>query len=265
MSNNIYPTIKGLTYTVVKTPQWANISQRLDNGNEISIPQRKNPIWHWQLKYDYVYDNFKGPNNTMPFAPYTDMQTLLGFFLACRADADDFLFLDPAGNSFGPALLPDGSAVNPRAALPIIRDDDGTFYTPLQINHGGLFYEDVTDLAPLANQFGSLMNVYVGDARNPKSYGSDYQLVGPGITVAGVTYDGLLIRWSGGTNYSGLTAYAEFNYYQRVQFEGSTLSFEKWAHGLYTLGGSQAKNSSLLKLMTSRGGGYYQPPFGGGE
>src|SRR5436305_967210 len=102
MSNAIFPAnVKGLTYTILKTAEFKSISQESPNGYSLRIAQSSNPIWHLQLVWDYVYDAYLSLNNTQAYAPYTDLQTLMGFFLARRGKFDDFLLLDPNDFSAG--------------------------------------------------------------------------------------------------------------------------------------------------------------------
>lgn len=106
MSNDIYPAqVKGLTYTVLKTPEFGTIVQKAPNGYELRVSQMVNPLWHFALTYDYLYDTYPSANNTKAYYPYTDLSTLLGFFMQHQGQWDDFLFNDPTDNSVGPAIL----------------------------------------------------------------------------------------------------------------------------------------------------------------
>jgi hypothetical protein len=106
MSQRTFPTsIKGLTYTVVKRPAYATILQSAGSGQEVRIPQRANPIWEWTFIWDYIYNNWPGPNNTMAYAPWTDLQTFIGFFMARLGQASSYLYTDPDDNAVGPGLL----------------------------------------------------------------------------------------------------------------------------------------------------------------
>lgn len=96
MSNLIWPgKVKGFTYSSVKTSDFDTLEQDAPNGYTLRIAQRNNPIWHWQLQYGYLYDTYLSPQNTQDNAPYTDLQTLLGFIVAMKGKAGDFLYPDP--------------------------------------------------------------------------------------------------------------------------------------------------------------------------
>jgi len=301
MSNAIYPSlVKGLTFTTLKTPEFSTLVQGSPNGYELRVAQSNNPIWHFSLTYDYLYDTYSSAQNTMPYTPYTDLSTLMGFFMARQGKFDDFLFTDPTDHSVGPALqttawtrltrqglntgildsgnhwqkcttagttggsIPtfnhaggttaDGSVVwtdmgagysggfpNLQAQLQLVTD--GTYwYSPIQRNMGGLFYEDITDLN------GSIA-VYANGALQT-GLGANYTLLGPGLAFPGYSFMGMYLKWVGHPT-GPITA--AFNFYFRVRFEGDTQDFENWAGGLWTIGGSSSKNGSgYLKMMTSR-------------
>jgi hypothetical protein len=148
MSNAVYPSqVKGLSVQIMKTPEFRTLDQTASNGASVSIPQYVNPIWHFTLVYNYLDDLWLSPNNTLAYAPYTDFQTLMGFFLARRGKGDDFLFLDstdysPAGVRGGVwrpnTLFPTGSVIidrNGHAQLATTGGTSGTDYP--QFSTGG--------------------------------------------------------------------------------------------------------------------------------
>lgn len=241
MSNAVWPAlVRGLTYTILRTPEFATIVQTAPNGASIRIAQRRNPIWHWQLTYDYLYGRFPSPNNTQAYAPYTDIDVLQGFFLARQAQFDDFLFTDPKNHAVGPALF--GGLPNLQAQLQVVNDGAGTYYSPIQRNVGGAFWEDITDL-------NGAIAVYANGVLT-----TAYTLAGPGLALPGSSFLGLYLRWSSAP---ATPVTAQFAYYFRVRFESDTQDFEQFLDELYTIGGSGSKNGSgMLKLMSAR------PPTG---
>ena len=57
------------------------------------VKQYQNPMWEWTILYEYLKNDV--PNPLLPLGlNYTDMQTLVGFFLARGGQFDDFLFTD---------------------------------------------------------------------------------------------------------------------------------------------------------------------------
>ena len=102
MSNAIYPVVRGLAWPVMKTSKESTIVQTAASGVTVRIPQYINPLWEWTLTYEYLKDN---PNDVMSaFTPWTDYQTMQGFYLVRNGQADDFLFDDPADDTVGPRV-----------------------------------------------------------------------------------------------------------------------------------------------------------------
>ena len=241
MSNEIYPAspipIRGLTWTVLKQSEDSTIVQRGPNAVELRIAQWQNPIWHWSLIYDYLKDN---PNDLNIGNSYTDYRLLQAFWLARQGQFDDFLFDDPSDDFVGPALLP-SMAPNPQAQLQTVNDGAGTYYSPIQRNFGGQFYEDITDLN------GSIV---VYDNGTLKTSGTDYTIVGPGLAIPGYSFMGLVIQWAAPPT---TPVTAEFYFHFRVRFESDTADFEQFMQQLWTIGGSSGQNGAgTLKLVSSR-------------
>lgn len=106
MSNTIFPSlVRGLTWTVVRTPGFSTIEQKSTSAQAVRIAQYQNPVWQWQLMWDYLYANWGGTNNTQAYAPWTDVQTLMGFFMARQGKFDDFLYQEPSDDSVGPGIV----------------------------------------------------------------------------------------------------------------------------------------------------------------
>jgi hypothetical protein len=184
MSNSVYPSaIHGLTFTVLKEIEEFTFVQPSANRYEVRVIQTSNPIWHWRLIYEYLYDNFISPNNTKPFSPYTDLATLMGFFMARNGQFDDFLFTDPDDNTVT------------AQTMQIVNDGLGTYYTPIQRWMGGQFYEDVTDLNPLS---GSGLVVKANGVTQTGG-GTNYTFLGPGLAIPGFSFMGMYIKWTNPT------------------------------------------------------------------
>lgn len=237
MSNLVYPDqVRGLTYNVVKTPEFFTLVQDAPNQYTTRIVQSQNPIWHWELIYNYLYDM---DNNLLAGESYSDLKILMGFYLARQGQFDDFLFWDPKDNFVGPALNPD-STPNPQAQLQVVTDGVN-FYSPIQRNFGGQFYEDITDLGP-----GGLTLYANGALQTPVT---DYIITGPGLAVPGASFMGLYVQW---VTSPGTPVTAEFNFYFRVRFESDKVEFEEFMNDLWTLGGADASGGSALQIMSAR-------------
>jgi hypothetical protein len=127
--------------------------------------------------------------------------------------------------------------------LPLVTD--GTFYySPIQRTFGGLFAEDVTDLNQTVYPF------VVWDNAVLKTSPSDFSILGPGLTVAGNSYAGLYLKWTG-TPTGPITCLGQF--YFRLRAETDEQDIEYFLRNLWTIGGTSSKNGSgMIKLCTAR-------------
>jgi hypothetical protein len=243
MSNAVFPSIPGLGFSCVKSPEFSSIVQTGPALHTVRVAQAQNPIWHWQLLYQWMWND---PSRLVPPVKYTDLQTMMGFFLARQGRFDDFLFCDPDDNYSGPAMTP-GTPPTPNldCELAVVTDGAGNYYSPIQRNFAGMFQEDVTDLnagvAPLV--------VY---ANGVLVSSTSYTVAGPGLAVPGGSYSGLYIEW--GTEAPAAPVTAQFGFYFRAVFETDKLDFEKFMSFLWTFGGENSQKSDVLKLMSSRVG-----------
>lgn len=234
MSNNVYPNqIFGIMPTVLKTAEFAAIVHAAASGADTRILQMQNPLWHFQLSYEQLFNDTRNSAYSA-----SELQTLMGFFLGQKAQFDDFLFDDPE----------DDSVVN--QAMQLVNDGAGNYYTPLQRNMAGLFFEDVTDLNPLN---GSGLTVQAnGVAQTIGTCGGSVncELHGPGLTIPGYSFGGMYLKWCAAPT-PPITA--SFNFYFRLRFDGPTLDFERFLWQLWTIGGAEGKSGSgFVKMVTSR-------------
>jgi uncharacterized protein (TIGR02217 family) len=87
MSNLLFPKIRGLGWSVTKTPTFATDIQQSLAGREVRVQNFQNPIWEFTLTYEYLINDprFRDENEQTP------LETLVGFFLARGGQFDDFL------------------------------------------------------------------------------------------------------------------------------------------------------------------------------
>jgi len=87
MSNVLFPKIRGLAWSVTKTPTFSTEIQESLAGREVRIQNFQNPIWEFTLSYEYLLNDpkFRDENEQTP------LEALAGFFLARGGQFDDFL------------------------------------------------------------------------------------------------------------------------------------------------------------------------------
>lgn len=84
MSNNIFPTMPGLTWNVIKTPQWKTGVQTSVSGKELRTAYRSRPIWRFSMGYEVL----RGGNG------FTELQQMIAFYNLRQGAFDSFLLLD---------------------------------------------------------------------------------------------------------------------------------------------------------------------------
>jgi hypothetical protein len=191
----IYPQlVRGLTWNVMQTPEFDTLISEASNKYEFRLPQTVNPIWHFQLTYNYLKDI---PTDLVNTFITTDFRVMMDFFLANQGQNASFLFYNPDDNQVGPAML-GGSPNTPLAQLSIVNDGVGNYYSPLQRTFAGNFYEDITDLNLNPTTEGVALAVYangvlqVGTGLTP-----DYTLSSsPGLTLPTSAFMGMYLTWS---------------------------------------------------------------------
>ena len=99
MSLAVFPSLPGLTYTIVKSPEFNTLDMKAPNAYEVRIAQTINPVWHWTFIFDFLHDFYWGQ-----YVALTELRTLMGFFLQQGGMAGSFLYIDPDDSSVGPAL-----------------------------------------------------------------------------------------------------------------------------------------------------------------
>lgn len=111
------------------------------------------------------------------------------------------------GSGYGSTGVPNsgggyvnGAAVKP-AALQVFNDGAGNYYSPVQRNMGGLFWEDITDLNP-----ASTISVYANAAST-----AAYSLVGPGLAIPGYSWMGLVLQWTSPVQWASTHTYSMGN------------------------------------------------------
>lgn len=123
MSNAVLPSMPGLGWSVIKTPNWKTIVQETASGKEVRQSLMTYPLWDFTLTFSVL----RGANG------YTEMTELAGFFNERQGMYDTWLFDDPSDDSvtsqsFGTG---DGSTV----AFQLIRTMNG-FNEPIQNVNG---------------------------------------------------------------------------------------------------------------------------------
>jgi uncharacterized protein (TIGR02217 family) len=88
MGSEIFPSLAGLEYPVVRTPIFKTLVQQSVSGQENRAALQLYPRWQWTLSFNFLRDD---ANN--------EFRTLLAFFMARKGSFDSFLFEDIDDNA----------------------------------------------------------------------------------------------------------------------------------------------------------------------
>jgi uncharacterized protein (TIGR02217 family) len=100
MSSEVFPSLAGLEYPVVRTPIFSTLTQASASGMETRAALQLYPRWQYTLSFNFLRDD---ANN--------EFRTLLAFFLGRQGSFDSFLFDDVDDNQVTgqPIGIGDGS------------------------------------------------------------------------------------------------------------------------------------------------------------
>lgn len=108
MSNIVFPTLPGLTWDVIRRPNFSTRIQTATSGKKNTAAFWTYPIWDFSLTYNFLRET----------TGYTELQTLAGFFLARQGGFDSFLYTDPIDNAVTGQAVGTGDGVTTAWVLP---------------------------------------------------------------------------------------------------------------------------------------------------
>jgi uncharacterized protein (TIGR02217 family) len=202
MSNLVFPKIRGLTWSLTKTPTFSTEVQESLAGREVRVQNFQNPIWEFTLSYEYLLNDpaVRDENGQTP------LETLVGFFLARGGQFDDFLL----NESDLTGRLEDSVY----SGQPIGTGDGTTANFQLVRNIGGF-------LEAVQNPMNQTATVYVNGVT--KTQGVDYTIASGLVTFtaapaagASITADFIMlhrVRFHSGSSRSGKEGIEFSNFY----------------------------------------------------
>ncbi len=206
MSNLLFPKIRGLSWSVKKTPTFSTEIQESVAGREVRVQNFQNPIWEFTLSFEYLLNDPRVRDENQQ----TPLETLVGFFLARGGQFDDFLL----NESDLTGRLEDSAY----SGQPIGVGDGGSKSFQLVRNMGGF-------LEAVQNPMNQTATVYVGGVA--KVQGTDYSIANGLVTFVNAPAPGIAIT-------------ADFIMLHRVRFHTGTsrsgkegLEFSNFYYNLY--------------------------------
>lgn len=197
-----YPDLPGLAYSVIKRPKWFTGVATSTTGREVRVAYAQNPLWEWDLTYDYLPDQ-----RTASSASNSDLKTLLGFYLSVQGGFNAFRFRDPDDHSVTGQLL--GTTDGTNTTWVLIRGfggADGAGVEPVGW---------IDDTQPF--------NIYLnGTLVDPSTYDL--------LTTIGVLQQ---VRFHTAPS-TGQTLTCDMSYFYSVRFKDDTYDFEKFMDKLWS-------------------------------
>src|SRR5580704_6338067 len=119
----IFPALPGLGWSVTKAPRFATRIQRAVSGRELRVLDQPYPLWTWTLTYGVLRDqsDTRGPGGLG--VGYSELRTLMGFFLAQQGALTPFLFDDPTDDSITGQII--GTGDGSTTAFQLVRTMGG--------------------------------------------------------------------------------------------------------------------------------------------
>lgn len=90
MTSSVFPALQGLTYDVIRYPQWHTEVQTALSGKRSTLAYQIYPLIHFELMFSILRDDIAT----------SDAKALVGLFNACQGSYGTFLFTDPDFNTF---------------------------------------------------------------------------------------------------------------------------------------------------------------------
>lgn len=215
MSNAVFPKLPGLSWEMKTKDEFFNLIQSAAApGFETRLSLGPDPLVH----FDLIYNWLRQPGSQADGPAQSDeLMTIRGFHRARRADFDSFLLYAPDVTE----NASDGTVTGQ------VLTSDANHIAPLVITRGG-FDENIYEAAGVNGNPG--VAPVIKRAGTPIVAGTDYNIVGPGFALAGVTYPGLAVQFL--TSDVGITA--DFSWYYRVRFAQGMQEYDKFLALLYS-------------------------------
>lgn len=84
--------IRGLTWSVNRSPKYSTIVQQTYNGRELRLPRWTNSLSEWELTWEVIFDGWASKANQASNIPFSDLQVLRSFYDAMLGSSGIFLF-----------------------------------------------------------------------------------------------------------------------------------------------------------------------------
>ena len=109
MSDQVFPSLPGIAWNIVRTPTWKTRTQVTISGKETRQSDWSYARYSWEVNYDFLRS-----------APsFGELQTLIGFLNARQGSFDSFLYTDDDDNTVSNQQIGTGDGIT--VTFPLIR------------------------------------------------------------------------------------------------------------------------------------------------
>jgi uncharacterized protein (TIGR02217 family) len=194
VSNAVLPVLPGLAWDNTTAPHFATKIQTSVGMSEVRAAFSPYPVRHYMLVH-----NFLRQYTPAGGSPFTEMNTLYGFYCSRQGSFDSFLYDDPADDTV--TLQQFGTGDGATVAFQLNRTRGG-FNEPVYNTHS----------TPL---------IYINGVL--KSTPADYTINSSGlVTFTAAPGNGLPVQWTG-------------TYYWRCRFDDDAIDFTEFANLFWSL------------------------------
>lgn len=201
MAYDVYPVLRGLSFSWVKRPKLSTSITPAVSGREVRLNYWTNPMWEWDLSYEYLPDSGGGWITTT-----ADIKTMMAFY-ASHGDFQSFRFADP-----------DDSVVT---ANPVAVGDGGTTAWVVTRTFGGGGFSTVEPIGYI--DLSSAFHVYLNGVLQVSGYAVDQ-----------TTAYNQLLGFSSPPG-AGVVVSVDMTFNYIVRFKENTLEFEKFMNKMWSL------------------------------
>lgn len=217
MSNIVFQRPRGTSWKFKWTDSYDNLVQPgTAPGYESRVSLGPDTIRTLELSWAILVTGSRG----------CTLDQLIGFFNLRQADYDSFL-VDLGSLCKRPECT---------SIIGQVLNVDSNGYAPIQVSHYVSpeedWWENIYELAGVNGNPGTAPVLYLDGV--PMVPGTDYNFYGPGYSIPGETWPGLMVIISKSLGSPAGVVTADFSWYYRVRFEQGKQDFDMFHYLLWT-------------------------------
>jgi Conserved hypothetical protein 2217 (DUF2460) len=202
VSNEVFPTLPGLTWNIEREDEWSNSNRMSGSGRSFTRAMWTYPVRHYRLEFEFLRAGAEG-----------ELQQLVGFFNRHKADFETWLFDDPLDNTATNQLFANGSGA--LSSYQLLRDFGGHQSPVFSLNGAPQIYRNSgnwrgTDLFSPMDVHNRFANSQDAVLWSSFQLGGVPQVMSPQIAAPDGTQTGSAIVEGGGNSEHAVDSYTPF-------------------------------------------------------